>query len=163
MKSFVRGEVEKSRIKLTEIVKEVLSLTYQKWHGKVKITKDIPDDVEIYCIKGQIEQVIINLLLNAIDAVRRSGRREIFIRGWNDEGATFLEIEDKGVGIEKEVLNKIFNPLFSTKKINEGTGLGLSVVKEIIDSHRGKIYVFSEPGVGTKFTIKLPLMEGGNE
>ena len=163
MKAFVKGEVEKSIISLNELINEALHLTYQKWHGKVKIKKEIESNTEIFCIKGQMEQVIINLLLNAIDAVRKRGKKEIIIRGWNERKVTYIEIEDFGEGIPRENINKIFNPLFSTKNVNEGTGLGLSVVKEIVESHNGDICVDSELNRGTKFKIILPLEEGKNE
>ncbi len=163
MKAFVKGEVEKSTIYLNELVNEALHLTYQKWYGKVKIKKEIESNTEIFCIKGQMEQVIINLLLNAIDAVRKKGKKEIIIRGWNEDNRAYLKVEDFGEGIPKDNISKIFNPLFSTKNVKEGTGLGLSVVKEIVESHNGVICVDSELNKGTKFKIILPLEEDKNE
>jgi len=159
MKSFIKGEVEKEVFDIKQLIYEVLNITYQKWYGIVKISKNIQDSTKIYCIKGQIEQVLINLFLNAIDAVSKKAKREISINARNENNLTIIEIEDNGIGISKNNINKIFNPLFSTKIGNEGTGLGLSIVKEIIEAHKGIIDVFSEPNKGTKFTIKLPLKE----
>jgi signal transduction histidine kinase len=105
--------------------------------------------------REQMKQVILNLLLNAVQAMPNGGR--LTLRGQvseNDHWVT-LSIEDSGIGIPSEDMNKLFDPFFSTKE--GGVGLGLSIAHRIIDQHRGKIEVESSPGKGTLLTIWLPI------
>ncbi|MCD6329360.1 MAG: PAS domain-containing sensor histidine kinase [Candidatus Cloacimonetes bacterium] len=127
----------------------------------VKITLDLKKGIP--CIKAdssQIHQVLINLIVNALQAMPDGGI--ISIRTSFDAEFVFLECRDTGIGMSKNVLSQIFNPFFTTKKVNEGTGLGLSVVHGIIYSHGGEIKVTSKPGKGAKFLITFPqaLKEG---
>ena len=110
---------------------------------------DIPLDV------NQIEQVLINFLVNAMEAI--PGEGEVIIRtGEDEEGkGIIIEIEDSGIGISEEYKDRIFEPFFSTKP--KGTGLGLPVNYGIIEKHQGRISVFSEPGQGTRIRVWLPL------
>lgn len=109
--------------------------------------------------KNQLQQIIINLCGNAIDAMPLGGK--IIIRtkqlGVGDNKQALLEISDTGSGVSREIQDKIFNPFFTTKEVGQGTGLGLSLVYEIVQSHRGKIEVRSEEGQGTTFAILFPL------
>ncbi len=127
----------------------------------VKITLALKKGIP--CIKAdssQIHQVLINLIVNALQAMPDGGI--ISIKTYFDTELVFLECRDTGIGMSKSVLSQIFNPFFTTKKVNEGTGLGLSVVHGIIYSHGGEIKVTSQPGKGTKFLITFPhaLKEG---
>ena len=108
----------------------------------------------IDCYGGQLNQVLMNIIDNAIFAIGDSG--DIYIRTYNKNNILYVEIEDTGKGIAKENLEKIFEPFFTTKGVGEGTGLGMSISYKIIDSHGGKIEVESELNKGTKFTIILP-------
>ncbi len=125
---------------------------------------------------GQIEQVIMNLVVNARDAMPSGGMLTIDTRnkmvGRGEAGApenvypgeyVCLSIRDNGVGIESAIITQIFEPFFSTKDPGVGTGLGLSVVYGIINQHRGWIDVDSEPGSGTKFSIYLPVFRSRDE
>jgi len=159
MRAFIKGESEKEQVFVSDIIYNALNIIYPKWNGKIEIINKVNEQDKIFCIKGQIEQVFINLLLNAINAVIKNNKRTIYIRAYMESKFTIIEIEDNGIGISKHNMEKIFNPLFSANILNEGTGLGLSIVKEIIDSHNGRIIVESEINKGTKFTIKIPLME----
>jgi signal transduction histidine kinase len=102
-----------------------------------------------------MEQVFVNLFNNAADAMPHGGK--LCIRSYLLEEAIIVEVEDTGVGIDKNVINKIFHPFYTTKDRTEGTGLGLSVAKDIIELHGGLITVESEKGKGAKFTIVLKL------
>lgn len=104
-----------------------------------------------------IEQVIINLVLNAIDAMPRGGLLKISTSLKNS--SAIVEIKDTGEGISPENIDKIFDPFFTTKEPGKGTGLGLSVSYNIIKEHGGNISVESEVNGGTKFTIAIPLRE----
>jgi two-component system NtrC family sensor kinase len=107
---------------------------------------------------NQIEQVFINIFLNAAQAMQGEG--SLRIRSWLDkkEGAVLFTVTDNGCGIPEAHLSKVFDPFFSTKE-NKGTGLGLSVSYGIIQEHGGAIEVQSTVGVGTTFTLKFPLQQ----
>jgi signal transduction histidine kinase len=107
---------------------------------------------------SEIEQVISNLVVNAIQASREGGR--VRVRAHRDDAAARIVIEDRGHGIAPEHLPRIFDPFFTTKGVGEGTGLGLSVTYGIVRDHGGAIDVTSEPGQGTCFTVRLPLVRG---
>jgi len=119
-----------------------------------KYSPDLPHPI---VDRGQIEQVFINLLNNAIDAINRDGKIIVEMHQVNNQNEVGVEIKviDNGEGIPEDSLPKIFNPFFSTKDPSKGTGLGLSISKAIIQRHGGKINVTSEPGKGTTFSIFL--------
>ena len=106
---------------------------------------------------NQIQQCIINLIFNAIDAMPEGGT--LTVQGsWNAARKDIeIEIQDTGFGIPKEDLPRVFDPFYTTKEEGKGLGLGLSTVYGIIDRHKGNIDVDSEPGKGTVFTIRLPI------
>jgi two-component system, NtrC family, sensor kinase len=104
---------------------------------------------------GQVTQVLVNLVVNAVQAMPRGGR--LTIETQVQDGHIVCSVEDTGVGMTEEVLDRLFVPFFTTKEVNQGTGLGLPVVHGIVTAHGGTIDVASTPGTGTKFTIRLPL------
>jgi signal transduction histidine kinase len=108
------------------------------------------------CIASQINQVMLNLLVNAAQAIERDGR--ITLRSGVDEaaGEVWLEIEDNGCGIAPEHMNRLFEPFFTTKPVGQGTGLGLSLSYSIMRKHGGRLEVRSQRGVGTTFRMVLP-------
>ena len=108
---------------------------------------------------NQLEQVLINLCNNGIDAMGSGGTLSISAR--NEKGYLLVAVSDTGSGIAKSELGRIFEPFFTTKEIGKGTGLGLSLCYEIVKRHNGKIYVESEVGKGTTFTVTLPLKQPG--
>jgi signal transduction histidine kinase len=123
---------------------------------------------QFLCDRGQMEQVFLNILLNAIGAINASDNKDlkgeidirIFPGKWVEQAPSiidyiYIEIKDNGCGIKDKDLQKIFNPFFTTK--SDGTGLGLSIVHKIVENHEGEIGVESSPGAGTTVTIKLPL------
>lgn len=115
-----------------------------------------PDLQKIQADPGQITQVLVNLIENALDAMPEGGN--LTIRTANGpEGMVTVEFEDTGIGISAENLNKLFTPFFTTKPLGKGTGLGLAIVYGIVKMHRGQILVRSEEGIGTTFTLQLPV------
>lgn len=116
---------------------------------------------------GQIEQVLLNLVINARQAMPRGGRLRIDLRENRATNMAEIRVSDTGVGIAPEELRLIFEPFYTTKEPDEhghgGTGLGLSVCRQIIEQHHGRIRVESLVGKGSTFTVKLPLMEPGAE
>ena len=111
----------------------------------------------VACQPAKINQVVMNLISNAIDASKESGR--VVVRTASVDGSARIEVEDEGTGIPPEVRERIFDPFFTTKPVGEGTGLGLSISYGIVNDHGGNIEVDSVPGSGTKFTVSLPLRE----
>jgi signal transduction histidine kinase len=114
-----------------------------------------PDLPEILVDQAQLNQVLVNLVVNAIQAMPHGGKLTIETKAASDH--VFLIVKDSGVGMSDDVLKKIFIPFFTTKDINEGTGLGLSVVHGIVTSHKGMIKAESSVGKGSRFEIKLPI------
>ncbi len=115
------------------------------------------------CDVSQVQQVVLNLVMNAAEATRGRGNGRVRVATDVDSQAevAVLEIEDDGEGIARENLDHIFDPFFTTKEEGKGVGLGLAVVYGIVDSHGGEIEVASTPGQGTTFRVKLPLVEEG--
>jgi two-component system, NtrC family, sensor kinase len=111
----------------------------------------------VACQPAKINQVVMNLISNAIDASRESGR--VVVRTASVDGTARIEVEDEGTGIPPEVRERIFDPFFTTKPVGEGTGLGLSISYGIVNDHGGTIEVDSAPGAGSRFTVSLPLRE----
>ena len=109
----------------------------------------------VRCYAGRLNQVFLNLIVNAIQAIDKAGT--VTLRTYARDGRAFVQISDTGCGIKPEHLNKIFDPFFTTKKQGDGTGLGLSVSYGIVREHNGTIEVQSKPGEGATFTVSLPL------
>ena len=107
-----------------------------------------------------MSQVVINLVMNALDAMPDGGSLRVGVSP--HDGLARLTIADSGLGIPRDVVDKIFDPFFTTKEFGKGTGLGLTVVKGIIEEHLGTIAVESEPGKGTTFTIDLPVYQSNS-
>ena len=116
-----------------------------------------PDLPEVYADAGQLMQVLVNLVVNAIQAMPAGGRLDVATQARPQ--AIELAVADCGQGIAPDVVERIFEPFFTTKDVGQGTGLGLSVVHGIVAAHGGQIEVDSQPGGGTRFTVQLPLEE----
>ena len=123
----------------------------------VDLVKRLGDIPSITCSPSQVNQVLLNLLTNAAQAHDKpNGRITVSTRAV-DAGAIAMDVEDSGSGIAPDVLPKIFDPFFTTKEVGKGTGLGLSITYKIVEQHGGHIDVRSEPGVGSTFTVTLPV------
>ncbi|WP_369959420.1 ATP-binding protein [Pseudomonas benzenivorans] len=122
---------------------------------KAEVIKEYGQLPEVECIPSQINQVLMNLLVNAAHAMEEFGR--ITLRSAQEGDWVWLEVEDTGKGIEPHLLNRIYEPFFTTKPVGKGTGLGLALSYNIIQKHHGRIEVSSEPGQGTRFRIWLPI------
>ncbi|MEW6238533.1 MAG: ATP-binding protein [Candidatus Omnitrophota bacterium] len=134
-----------------------LSLLQNQYKGRIAIHSDFGGDVKLFCSPGQIDQVMMNVLKNAIEAI--PGEGNIWIDVSQDDRKAIVKIRDDGRGIPPENLNRIFDPFFTTKPIGSGTGLGLSLAYNLIEQHGGEIFVESEPGRGATFTIMLPIQQ----
>lgn len=123
------------------------------------IERDYRELPKINCLPAQLNQVYLNLLMNASQALESNGKIIIQTRSDDASGKVSICIKDNGKGIPASILDKIFDPFFTTKEIGEGTGLGLSISYGIIQAHQGTIDVVSEEGVGTAFTLTLPVAQ----
>ncbi|RMH04925.1 MAG: sensor histidine kinase [Planctomycetota bacterium] len=136
-----------------------LLLRHQAEMRSIELVVDAADGLpQVECDAGQIEQMILALGMNALDAVGRDGRVEIRAEANGRDGVVLL-VRDNGCGIRKEDLHRIFEPFYTTKEGGRSVGLGLAVVYGIVERHHGAIQVDSEPGVGTTFHIHLPLRQ----
>ncbi len=146
-------------VNLNQIVDSILYFIDVRFQSRgIKIVKDLDDNLNsIEADEVQMSQVLVNLVTNAIHAMPDGGQITISTR--NKRKHIVLAVKDTGTGMTREIREKIFEPFFTTKAVGHGTGLGLSVVQGIIDSHQGKISVLTAPGKGSKFDIVLPLTQ----
>lgn len=149
---------------LTLLVEEALTLTEKDLlKHRIQIDRRFLARPVVQVVPGQIEQILVNLIINARQAMPRGGRLIIESRENHSAGMAEIRIADTGVGIAPEQLRKIFEPFYTTKAPDEnghgGTGLGLSVCRQIIEQHHGRIRVESVVGKGSTFTVKLPLAD----
>ena len=153
------SQIERRLESVNTAIESVLSMVGQQFKkNHITLTCDL-DNTLPNCLMDsrRIQQVLVNLIMNSVHAVGNKGKIAITTR--TKKNHVLIEIEDDGPGINKEILDKIFNPFFSTKEPGQGTGLGLSVSYGIIREHDGEIRVQSTPGQSTCFTIILPLSE----
>ena len=149
---------ELSPTEVNAVIERVLTLTNYAFDGtgvglRRELARDLPP---LLADRHMIEQVLTNLILNAVQAIRGDG--VVTVRSGTDGPWCTIEVEDTGCGIPPDVLPKIFDPFFTTKGQGEGTGLGLSVSLGIVERHGGQIAVKSQVGEGTTFTVRLPAM-----
>ena len=155
LKSFSYADTKDLQlVDLNEIIESAINISWNELKFKATLTKEFRDLEPILCYPQQLNQVFINLLVNASQAIDKYG--EIAIRTWTDGDALFVSVCDNGCGISPENLERIFETFFTTKGAGKGTGLGLAISKEIVKKHNGDITVESEVGKGSTFTVKLP-------
>lgn len=149
------GEEQPSHADLIECIESTLRIVWNELKYKTTVIRSYQKIPEIYCFPRQLNQVIMNLLVNAAQAIEKNGDIEIMTRDLGDH--VEMIIRDTGHGIPEDIQPRIFNPFFTTKEVGKGTGLGLNLVYNIIKKHQGEIHVKSEVGKGTSFIIKLPV------
>lgn len=132
-----------------------LNLLRNQYKNRIEIHKEYGEIPKIRGYSGKLNQVFMNLLSNAFHAIQGNG--DVWIRTRRSDHAVEVEIQDNGAGIPKENLSRIFEPFFTTKPVGQGTGLGLSISYGIIEQHRGRIIVTSEPMKGSSFVVRLPV------
>jgi signal transduction histidine kinase len=147
------------KVALEELVdKTVRLVSHELQLHYIKFSKEIRGPLpRILVDRSGIQQVLLNLFINSIQAMLKGGMLKVIIRLHDTLKEVRMDVEDTGEGIPADQLTNIFDPFFTTKKEGEGTGLGLSVSYSIIKKHRGRIEVKSTPGQGTSFSIFLPI------
>lgn len=166
MKDFSHPGREMSKLDLGNAINSTVTISHNLWKYFSDITTEIsPELPQVQCIGGEINQVLLNVIVNATHAIedKFAGTGEkgrIVIRAYQEGTSAVISISDNGKGIPEEVLPKIFDPFFTTKKVGRGTGQGLYLAhKTIVQTHHGQILVDSKVGEGTTFTIRLPLQQ----
>jgi len=150
------GAAEFAEVNLNRVLEETLSLVVHPFRtARVQVIQNLQGDLPpVLGSNNRLQQVFLNLFMNARDAMPSGGMLEVRTAGQN--GSVEVEVTDTGMGISREHLNRIFDPFFTTKSSGRGTGLGLSVSYGIIKEHAGKIEVRSTPGKGTSFRLEFP-------
>jgi PAS domain S-box-containing protein len=172
MKQFSHfGTGERTEIDLNEALRSTATITRNRWKYfadlELKLDPELP---LLACHSAEINQVLLNLVVNAADAIAEKvgsepeEKGQIVIRTGHDAAHVVVEIEDSGCGIPDEIRNRIFDPFFTTKDVGKGTGQGLTISHDIIvTKHRGTIHVESVLGQGTKFVLRIPIGESPHE
>jgi len=146
---------------LNDALESTLTVAKNEIKYIADVEKELSEIPLVECIGGEINQVLLNIIVNSAQAIKSQNRKEkglITIRTYKKDEHVFCEISDNGPGIPKNIIGKIFDPFFTTKETGKGTGLGLNISYDIIvHKHRGDLFVESAEGKGTTFTVKLPL------
>ncbi len=161
LKSFSRGSrhlQQREAFTLREIVEEsvhLLRLTHE--HDGIRFDASCPDEVALTGNRQQLSQVLVNLLSNAADASKSGDRVDLLARATDNQ--VVIEVMDQGQGIPEELQETIFEPFYTTKPTGKGTGLGLSLAFKILEDHNGSLRIDSQPGIGTRVIVTLPIEE----
>jgi signal transduction histidine kinase len=164
-RDIVKGLLEFSRVRdfelkpipLEDVINRSVRLISSQVPPGIDIVQEVPWDLVVQIDAQRMQEVFLNLLMNAVQAIKEPPG-EIKIAAQIDavREQAVITVEDTGVGIPKEEIDRVFDPFFTTKEIGAGTGLGLSIVYGIIEKHNGSITVESKAGEGTRFIIRLP-------
>jgi PAS domain S-box-containing protein len=160
LKEFTHADVgDVKAVDLASCLEGALRLCWNEIKYKATVQKDYAGIPPVRGVPLRLEQVFMNLFVNAAQAIEKKGEIRISIRREGEQAV--VRVRDTGCGIPPENLKRLFEPFFTTKPVGKGTGLGLHVAYKIIQAHQGRIDVASEPGTGTEFTVRLPLAELG--
>ncbi|MAF90818.1 MAG: hypothetical protein CL674_06045 [Bdellovibrionaceae bacterium] len=158
LRSLTRNSAETSlkEVYVADLIDEVVALSYERYRlANVKLDILGVENQKIYVDKVQIGQVLINLLNNSYDEVSKTDDAWVKIEFWENSEKSFLSVSDSGNGIPEEVVDRLMEPFFTTKNSDQGTGIGLSISKGIIDKHHGKFY-YDSGSAHTRFVMELP-------
>ena len=151
------GEAVRKSVDLHEGLEVTLRLLEPRWRGRIEVHRDYGTLPAVECDPGQLNQVFMNVLANACDAIRDDGK--IWITTRTVDSDVTITIRDDGPGIAPDVLAHVFDPFFTTKDVGGGSGLGLAISHTLVGAHGGRIEVESAPGAGATFRITLPVGE----
>ena len=159
LKTFARGSADETweMVDLRAILDSTLNIVRNEIKYKAQIETRYGSLPEVEALPQRLNQVFLNLLVNAAQSIADKGRITIATGSTGEEA--WISVEDTGCGIPKANVNRIFEPFFTTKPVGQGTGLGLSVTYSIVRKHGGSIEVDSEVGRGSRFTVRLPLRQ----
>ena len=155
LKSFSRVDrAEVQRADLNECLNTTISIVWNELKYKTTLEKEYGELDPLFCHPQQLNQVFMNILVNAAQAIEKQG--VVKVRTWQDPDHQYVAISDNGSGIPPEIRGKIFEPFFTTKEVGAGTGLGMSIGYDIVKKHGGEIRLESQVGAGSTFTVVLP-------
>jgi two-component system NtrC family sensor kinase len=143
-------------ININDCIESSINIVWNELKHKATLHKDYGNLPQTKCYPLKLNQVFMNLLINAVQAIEKKGKIEI--KTWEKDGSIWVTVSDTGCGIPQKNQNKIFEPFFTTKEVGKGTGLGLSISYEIMQRHKGEISFESKKGKGTTFTIRIPIV-----
>ena len=161
LKSFSRvDQAVSNSVDLNECLESTLNIVWNELKYTATVERDLTPLPLVTCYPQEVNQVFLNLLVNAGHAIGENG--VIRLRSWQEGNMVYISISDNGCGIPEENLNRLFEPFFTTKEVGKGTGLGLSICYDIVNKHGGEIQVESRVGYGTTFTMCLPIQQSEN-
>jgi two-component system, NtrC family, sensor kinase len=147
-------------INIHESIESVLLFLRHKMEGRIEVERQYGEVEMLTCLAGELNQVLMNIVANAIDAIdanrENAGPGRITIATGQQNGHFVIRVRDTGRGIPEQIRNRIFEPFFTTKPIGQGTGLGLAISYGIVQAHQGSMEFSSQPGEGTEFILKIP-------
>lgn len=141
-------------VNIHESIESVLLFLRHKMEGRIEVQRNYGSVEDLSCFAGELNQVLMNVVANAIDSIKGSGKITITTSCGNEEFR--ISVRDTGGGIPEEIRNRIFDPFFTTKPVGDGTGLGLAISYGIVKAHNGSIEFSSQEGVGTEFIVRIP-------
>ncbi|MEJ2664808.1 MAG: ATP-binding protein, partial [Spirochaetia bacterium] len=159
--SYIDKIQKRGRYDLNKGINDTLQILGNELKFTAKVIKNLSPLPEIECSGGEINQVLLNIILNAVQAIKSQQRKNpgtITVSTKEQDSFIICTIADDGPGIPGEITDKIFDPFFTTKEIGEGTGLGLNISNDIISKHNGELSVKNRKGGGAEFSIKLPVL-----
>ena len=142
-------------INIHESIESVLMLLRHKLEDRIEVERRYCDVDNLSCFAGELNQVLMNVIANAIDAIESHGK--IVLTTAQHDGFFVISVRDTGKGIPENIRTRIFEPFFTTKPVGHGTGLGLAISYGIVKAHNGSIECFSVEGEGTEFIVKIPI------
>jgi two-component system NtrC family sensor kinase len=158
LKCFSRKDTDEQAVAdINECLKSALAVVHNELKYKAQITCAFGELPPTICNAQKLGQVFVNLLINAAQAIDAYG--EITLNTRQENGWIFVAIRDSGCGIPEDIRQQIFDPFFTTKEVGKGTGLGLAICRDIISNHGGNFELTSEIGVGTTFSVSIPVVE----
>jgi two-component system NtrC family sensor kinase len=162
LRTFSRlDEGEFKHVDIEECIESVLTLLQHRLKGGIKVTRKYGDVKIVPCYPGPLNQVIMNVISNAIDAIEDEG--EITIATGRSGPMFFITITDTGKGVPAAARDRVFDPFFTTKSVGEGTGLGLYISYGIVKKHGGEIEICGEEGKGTEVIVRIPMERRGKD
>jgi len=158
LKNFSRvDQAERQSIDINECLDSTIKIVWNEIKYKATVNKEFSKLPQTFCYPQQLNQAFLNFIINASHAIEKQG--VITLKSYEQDGNICVEITDTGKGIPPDIIENIFEPFFTTKEVGTGTGLGLSIVYDIIvKNHKGNVTVQSEEGIGTTFTVQLPVL-----
>ena len=158
LRTFSRlDEGELKTVDIQDSIESVLLFLHHRMEGRIEVERNFGEDRMLTCFAGELNQVLMNLIANAIEAIDGYGRITLSTARVN--GDFVIRVRDSGKGIPDEIRNRIFEPFFTTKPIGEGTGLGLAISYGIMKAHHGSMEFATKSGEGTEFVLKIPVTQ----